>query len=121
MKVKLAKTLSQHVQHLQKVATATGEEVKKKMKKYKHACKFAKTGCSQRFKTKAGMKIHYYNCAFNYDLTDQKWEVEEIIDVFGNASRKFFFVRWSGRPGEESWEKEHSLLQDGCYPSIKRF
>ena len=67
------------------------------------------------------MKIHCCNCVFNYGLTDQKWEVEEIIDVFGNTSRKLFLVRWSGRPGEESWEKEHSLLQDGCYPSIKRF
>ena len=67
------------------------------------------------------MKIHSCNCAFNYGLTDQKCEVEKILDVFGNATRKLFLVRWVDRPGEDSWQKEHSLLQDGCYPSIKEF
>ena len=86
-----------------------------------HKCEFAKAGYTQRFKTKADMRIHSCNCDYNYGLTEKKWEVERIIDVFGNASRKLFLVQWTGRPGEDSWQKEHSLLQDGCYPSIKAF
>ena len=121
MKVKLAKTFSQHIQELQKVEAATTDEIKTTMTKYKHACEFVKAGCRQRFKTKAGMKVHSCSCNFNYGLTDKKWEVEEIVDVFGNASRKLFLVRWTGRPGEDSWEKEHSLLEDGCAESIRDF
>ena len=121
MRVKLSKTYNQHLQPLQKVTAATDDEVAKKMASYKHKCEFAKAGCTQRFKTKAGMRIHSCNCDYNYGLTEQKWEVERIIDVFGNATRKLFLVQWTGRPGEDSWQKEHSLLQDGCYPSIKAF
>ena len=105
----------------QQVSAATDEEVIKKMMNYKHECEFAKTGCTQRFKTKVDMRIHICNCDYNYGITDEKWEVERIIDVFGNATRKLFLVQWTDRPGEDSWQKEHSLLQDGCYPIIKEF
>ena len=121
MKMKLAKTFTHHFQPLQKVMVATDEEVEKQMQKYDYACEFVKAGCSQRFKTKTGMKIHTCNCNYNYGLTDAKWEVERIIGVFGNSSRKLFLVQWTGRPGEDSWQKEHSLLEDGCAQSIKQF
>ena len=121
MKVKLAKTFSQHVQPLQIIGKITDEEVEQRMRQYKHACEFVKAGCTQRFKTKTGMKIHSCNCNYNYGLTDEKWEVEKIIDVFGKSTRKLFMVKWKDKPGEDSWQKEHSLLQDGCYPSIKAF
>ena len=69
------------------------------------------------------MKIHSCNCDFNfnYGLTDDKWEVEQILTVFGNKTRKLFLVQWGGRPGEDSREKEYSLLEDGCAESIKDF
>ena len=102
MKVKLSKTFTQHIQPLRQVDVTTDAEVAKKMKKYKHVCEFAKASCSQRFKTKTDMKIHSCSCAFNYGLTDRKWEVEKILDVFGNATRKLFLVKWVGRPGEDS-------------------
>ena len=74
------------------------------MKKYEYVCEFEKTGYTQRFKTKTGMKIHYSACNFNYGLTDKKWEVERIFDVFVNTTRKIFLVQvqWTGRPGEDS-------------------
>ena len=64
---------------------------------------------------------HVHSCNFNYGLTDKRWEVERIIDVFGKAERKLFLVQWEGLPGEDSWQKEHSLLEDGCAETIKAF
>ena len=121
MKVKLKKTFSQHLQELQAVSAATDEEVEIKMKQYKYQCEYVKAGCKQRFKTKAGMTTHSCSCEFNYGLTDEKWEVAQILAVFGNATRKLFLVQWEDHPGEDSWEKEHSLLEDGCAESIKDF
>mgnify|MGYP003327420054 FL=1 len=100
---------------------ATAGEIKVKMSKYKYACEYAKAGCKERFKTKAGMRVHCTTCNFNYGLTDREWEIEEILAVFGKAERKLFYVRWVGHPGEDSWEKEHSLLMDGCASAIKSF
>ena len=72
MCVKLSKTYNQHLQPLQQVSAATDEEVAKKMASYKHECEFAKAGCTQRFKTKADMRIHSCNCDYNYyGLTDE--------------------------------------------------
>ena len=121
MRVKLAKTYTQHIQQQEDVARATDKEIAAKTAKYKHSCTFAKAGCKERFKTKAGMKIHCRACNFNYGLTERKWEVEKITAVFGRAERKLFLVKWTDRSDEDSWQKEHSLLQDGCAESIKEF
>ena len=121
MKVKLAKTLSQHIQQQEKVARATDEEIMKKTATYKYECEYAKAGCKERFKTRTGMKIHCCACNFNYGLTEKTWEVEEILAVFGKADRKLFLVKWTNHPGEDSWQKEDSLIQDGCAESIKDF
>ena len=81
MKVKLKKTFSQHLQELQAVSAATDEEVEIKMKQYKYQCEYVKAGCKHRFKTKAGMTIHCCSWEFNYGLTDEKWEVAQIVAV----------------------------------------
>ena len=94
MQVKLSKTWTQNLQELPKIGAATDVEVANTMAKYKYVCEFAKAGCSQRFKTKAGMKIHWSSFNFNYGLTEERWEVECIIAVFGNASRKLYLVQW---------------------------
>ena len=65
MKMKMSKTFSQIVQTQKKMAAATEAEVKKKEVSYKHACEFIKAGCTQRFKTAAGMRIHCTTCNFN--------------------------------------------------------
>ena len=116
MQVKLSKTYTQHVKAQVKTTAATAMEIAAKMKKYKHACEYAKAGCRERFKTKAGMRIHACSCNYNYGLTEEKWEVDKILAVYGKAERKLFLVKWTDRPGEDSWQKEHSLLQDGCMP-----
>lgn len=121
MKMKMSKTCTQILKKSGKTSAATVAEIQAKMKKYKYKCEYAGAGCSQRFKTKRGMTIHCSSCNFAYATTETKDEVEEIISVFGKAERKLFLVRWKGFPGQDSWEKEHSLLQDGCAPSIKDF
>ena len=121
MRVKLAKTYTQHIHQQENVVRATDKEIAAKTAKYKHACTIAKAGCKKRFKTKAGMKIHCRACSFNYGLTERKWEVEKITTVFGRAERKVFLVKWTDRSDEDSWQKEHSLLQDECAESIKEF
>ena len=45
------------------------------------------------------MRIHACSCNFNYGLTDEKWEVEEILTVFGRAERKLFLVDGQTRGG----------------------
>ena len=74
------------------------------------------------FKTKHGMKIHAASCPFNYGNTSEYFSVEEILAVYGKASRKLFLIKWEGCPeSENSWVPEHSLLQDGCKESIDDF
>ena len=82
---------------------ATVEEIEKKMVKYKYPCEFAKADCRDRFKTKAGMLSHVHSYNFNYSLTEKKWEVECILDVFDKSESKLFLVQWEGLPGEDSW------------------
>ena len=121
MKTKMSKTVAQMLGKREEPAAATIEEIQEKMQKYKYKCEYAAAGCCQRFKTKAGMTIHCSTCNFGYATTDTKDEVESILSVFGKAERKLFLVRWTDFPSKDSWEKEHSLLQDGCAESIKDF
>ena len=76
MKVKKSKTFSQMVCRQVKVDKATEEEIKAKTASYKFPCTYEKAGCTQRFKTKRGMKIHATKCSFNYGLTDELFTVE---------------------------------------------
>ena len=91
------------------------------MKSYKYKCEFATAGCTQKFKTKAGMVIHVGCCSFNYGRTEKAYPVEEVMSVFGRAARKLYLVKWEGYPGKDSWVTEDSLLQDGCAEAIKSF
>ena len=92
MKVKPSKTYTQIVQRQEKTAPATTEEIEKKEKKYKFKCPFE--GCDERFKTKNGMLIHRATCDCGYSTTEKKFEVGEILAVFGKSSRKLYKVRW---------------------------
>ena len=122
MRVKLSKTHTQIVQQRQKVPTATAAEVKAKERKYKYACEFVQAGCTARFKTLKGMRCHRSSCRFGYSqITEEKYEIDEIIDVFGKIERRLFLVKWKHHPGEDSWESGHLLMQDGCMDSIKEF
>ena len=47
--------------------------------------------------------------------------MEKIIAVYGKAQRRLFLVRWANYPGQDSWQKEHSLLQDGRKDVIDDF
>ena len=114
MRVKPSKTFTQLVGKQDEVEKATEEEVKKKTSSYKFECTYAAAGCSQRFKTKKGMRIHASSCNFNYGTTAEAFNVECITEVFGKASRKLVLVKWENFPGEDSWVPEDSLLQDGC-------
>ena len=121
MKVKLAKTYSQIVYRQKKVGAISKEAINKKMASYKHECTFAKAGCTQRFKTKRGMRIHAASCSYNYGRTDEAYPVEAILDVFGKVARRLFLIKWEGYPDGDSWVTEHSLLQDGLADTIKEF
>ena len=122
MKVKLAKTFTQHVCVQEKQAQVTCHEVRAKDQSYKFACTFCDAGCAQRFKTAKGMMLHRASCQFNYATTEQTWEVESIVGVFGRRERWLFKIRWLGlNPEEDTWEPEHLLLRDGCKESVDAF
>ena len=122
MRVKLSKTHTQIVQQRQTVPTATGAEVKAKERKYKYVCELVQAGCTTRFKTLKRMRRHRSSCRFGYSqITDEKFEIDEIIDVFGKIERHLFLVKWKHHPGEDSWESGHLLMQDGCMDSTKEF
>ena len=101
---------------------STEEEITAKEASYDHPCYFEQDGCPTRFKTKLGMLTHTTTCHFNYANTSKYFEVEEVLAVFGKASRKLFLVKWEGYPeSRNSWLPEQSLLRDGCKESIDAF
>ena len=68
------------------------------------------------------MLSHVTSCPFNYANSSRYFEVEEVLTVYGKASRKLFLVKWEGFPdSENSWVPEHSLFRDGCKESIDNF
>ena len=83
---------------------------------YKHQCDF----CERKFKTEAAKNIHRESCAYNYNTTEEAWEVEGILGVFGRIGARWFLVQWGGQEKPE-WEREHLLLRDGCRDSIRDF
>ena len=66
------------------------------------------------------MYVHRNTCQFNYGTSEEAYELETIVAVFGKAKRKLFKVKWQGYQ-EQSWEPGHLLLRDGCSDSIKEF
>ena len=115
MVVNMTKTYSQHV-HRRDDIKATTEEAAKAAGKYSHQCDF----CKRRFKTRRNMLIHRANCDYNYATTDETFELEEIIDVYGHIDNRWFLAKWKGYP-EPEWEREHLFLRDGCQDAIRSF
>ena len=121
MQVKMTKTFTQIVKAQDPVPTATEKEIAEIEAKYEFKCKYVKVGCTQKFKTKRGAKIHSSKCTFCYSVNEEKFEVESIKAVFGKKERRMFEVRWTNHPGEDSWVLEDSLMEDGCKPAIDEF
>ena len=115
MHVSMPKTFSQHVHRRSKI-TVTSAEAATVAKAYKFKCDF----CARRFKTDKSMQIHRASCVFNYDTTDEIYEVEEIANVFGHIDNRWFLVKWKGYD-EMEWEREHLLARDGCGDTIRAF
>ena len=102
--------------HKRTAIKATGEEVKAVEKKYKYKCDF----CTRRFKTQSNMMKHRAQCIYNYDTTEEIYEIEKIVNVFGFADSRWFLVKWVGYDVPD-WQPEHLLLRDGCRDSIREF
>ena len=116
MEVSLKKTFTQHVHKRTDIITRTAEQINKTTKKYKHVFAF----CGRRFKTEAGMQTHRVACVLNYDTTEEAYELEEVLSVFGVKRNRFFEIKWVGHE-ETSWEREHLLQRDGCGGMIRDF
>ena len=115
MKINMVKTFTQHVFKRDDI-TVTKEEAAAAEAGFKHKCDF----CKRRFKTQRHMLIHRANCSHNYDTTDEVYEVEDIIDVFGSKDARWFKVKWKDY-AEPEWEREHLLQRDGCGDIIRSF
>ena len=121
MHINMSKTYSQHVQR-QEASDAeikeslTEEELLQVEAGYKHSCHF----CGRKFKTEAGMLVHRNNCKLGYNTTEEVYELEEVLDVFGAKTNRFFLVKWKGYD-EPEWERAHLLRRDGCGEAIRSF
>ena len=113
MYVKLKKTFSQIVQDQEKAAPPTEQDIKEVEQDYKFTCEFADRGCTVRLKTQRAVNIHSVKYTFGYGATEESFEIEEIKEVYGKASRRLFKVKWVGYD-EMSWEPEHHLIKEGC-------
>ena len=67
------------------------------------------------------MLIHRNNCDYNYGTTEEDFEIDRILKVYGHSSRRLFLVCWKNHPGQDSWEPEHLLTRYGCRETIKDF
>ena len=116
MQIRMDKTFSHHVQEDDQTITVTQEEIAKAQEKFAHKCDF----CDRKFKTLAAMRIHRDKCPYNYATTDEAFEVEEIVGVFGRINSRWFRVKYAGY-SEPEWNREHLLLRDGCRDTIRSF
>ena len=115
MVVNMDKTFSQHVFRREEIKV-TATEVREAEKEHAHQCDF----CERRFKTQRGMYIHRANCIHNYDATEEAFPVEDILDVFGFATSRWFLVKYQGHEKPE-WNREHLLKRDGCHDAIRSY
>ena len=117
MKIHTGKTKNMIVERQQKISPPSIQCIKATEAEYKHVCKF----CGRRCKTNRGLKIHMASCDKWHGLTDEEFEIDEINAVFGTPSDRWYRVSWSQHPGEDSWEPENSLVDQGCQEAIKDF
>ena len=115
MDMNMAKTFTQHV-HARKDIDVTQAEAAAAEAGFKFKCDF----CPRRFKTQRHMLIHRSNCNHNYNTTDEVYEVEDIVGVFGSNTARWFKVKWKDYE-EPEWEREHLLRRDGCGELIRDF
>ena len=59
-------------------------------------------------------------CTHNYATTDEVYEVEDIVGVFGSKDARWFNVKFKDYEQPE-WEREHLLRRDGCGEMIRDF
>ena len=109
MYINMNKTVSQHV-HKREPIKVSQDEIEKAEKKYAHQCDF----CKRKFKTRRAMLIHRASCVHNYATTDEVFEIERIVNVFGHKDARWFLVKWQGYEDPE-WEREHLLTRDKCH------
>ena len=60
------------------------------------------------------------NCKHYYGTTEEYYEIESIVDVFGRVEVRWYLVKWKGYEVPE-WKPEHLLETDGCQDSIRDF
>ena len=115
IEVNMTKTFTHHVFAREEIKV-TDVEVAEVESGYEHKCDF----CVRRFKTQRGMYIYRAQCAYNYDTTDEIFDLEEATAVFGHKDARWFRLKRAGYDKEE-WEREHLLTRDGCTDSIRNF
>ena len=117
MQIHMGKTKCMHVRKQPYIAPPTIAEIKSTEAGYKHECKF----CGRRFKTSRGMRIHLAACNNWHGLSVDEFPIGKLNAVFGTPENRWYRVEWIGYPGEDSWEPERSLTQQGCQESIQDF
>ena len=115
MMVRLDKTFTHHVQ-IQDKQKASVEEALAAQEKFKVKCDF----CTRRFKTKAAMYTHRASCPYNYGTTEEAFEVEEVVGVFGRLGARWYLTKYAGYD-EPEWSRGHLLERDGCTDVIRSF
>ena len=51
------------------------------------------------------MYIHRASCPYNYATTEEAFEVDKILDVFGRKGARWFLVKYVGYE-EPEWKKQ---------------
>ena len=115
MNVSLPKTFTHHV-HKRNKLQISETEAKAAERKYKFKCDF----CPRRFKTEKNMQIHRCSCIYNYDTTEEVFEVEKIVGAFGHVDNRWLLVKWAGYQDPE-WNRQHLLERDGCHEAVRDF
>jgi len=106
MLVRMDKTYSHHVCRGGDVQV-TEAEIKKANEKLEFACDF----CKRKFATKRGMKIHRASCIYQYTATEERYVIEDILDVFGKVEARWYLVKFEGYEKPE-WQRGHLLEID---------
>ena len=115
MQVSMPKTFTQHVGSHEQI-TVTKAEAASAQNGFKHECEY----CRRKFKTARAMSIHKAKCMHAYVTTEEIFEVEDIVGVFGHRANRWFLTKWAGYD-EPEWECGHLLTKDGCSDAIRDF
>ena len=57
------------------------------------------------------MRIHRASCKYGYGITDQYYELEEIVGVFGSKESRWYKVKWAGYL-ESEWQRERTYYYE---------